>query len=158
LEFLPVPTFSHQDLVIYLFERLNAFIGRRTPREVYVAPFRVRVATGNIREPDVAYIRAWRIQDRKAAANGADLVMEVVSADPRDHERDYSEKRNEYAATGIPEYWIVDPQLKIITVLVIDGHEYKVHGEFKPGSTATSASLPGFEINVGEAFAAAQME
>lgn len=40
------------------------------------------------------------------------LVVEVVS--PGDEEsdnyrRDYIEKRQEYAARGIPEYWIVDP-------------------------------------------------
>ena len=40
--------------------------------------------------------------------SGADLVMEVVSDDAESRERDLQQKREEYAAADIPEYWIVD--------------------------------------------------
>ncbi|NEP62655.1 MAG: Uma2 family endonuclease, partial [Symploca sp. SIO2G7] len=44
------------------------------------------------------------------------LVVEVVS--PNQEKRDYRYKRTEYAARGIAEYWIVDPLLQQVTVLV----------------------------------------
>lgn len=48
------------------------------------------------------------------------LVMEVVS--PRQADRDYRDKRTEYAGRHIPEYWIIDPIAKQITILVwVDG-------------------------------------
>ncbi len=43
------------------------------------------------------------------------LVVEVVS--PNDPARDYRYKRSEYAVRGIPEYWIVDPDQKKVTIL-----------------------------------------
>lgn len=158
LEFLAMPRFSHQDLVAYLYERLNTFIGARNPREVYFAPFWVRTVGKSIREPDIGYITPSRIPDRRKPANGADLVMEVVSGSPKDRKRDYEEKREEYAAAGIPEYWIVDPDTETISVLKLVDNDYQVHGEFKSGSRATSVLLPGFEVNVLDTFAAARIE
>ena len=45
------------------------------------------------------------------------LVVEVVS--PNDPARDYRYKRSEYAVRGIPEYWIVDPDQKKVTILTL---------------------------------------
>lgn len=45
------------------------------------------------------------------------LVAEIVSPGKPNEERDYRYKRSEYAARGISEYWIVDPQQGKITVL-----------------------------------------
>ncbi|MEM1250878.1 MAG: Uma2 family endonuclease [Cyanobacteria bacterium P01_H01_bin.21] len=43
------------------------------------------------------------------------LVVEVVS--PGQETRDYRYKRSEYAARGIAEYWIIDPNKQQITIL-----------------------------------------
>ncbi|MFQ3614381.1 MAG: Uma2 family endonuclease [Cyanobacteriota bacterium] len=45
------------------------------------------------------------------------LVVEVVSPGKENEQRDYQDKRKEYAARGIPEYWIVDPQRQSILLL-----------------------------------------
>jgi Uma2 family endonuclease len=92
---------------------------------------------------------------RKQYWEAADLVMEVVSeSDPK---RDRDTKRSEYAQAGIPEYWIVDPQSLLITVLTLQGNEYAVHGQFVIGQQATSKLLPGFEVEVEQVFAAATL-
>ncbi|MEL6578412.1 MAG: Uma2 family endonuclease [Cyanobacteria bacterium J06621_12] len=50
------------------------------------------------------------------------LAVEVVSPGKANQDRDYRYKRSEYAARGIIEYWIVDPQKVRVTVLsLIDG-------------------------------------
>ena len=50
------------------------------------------------------------------------LVVEVVSPGKVNEDRDYRYKRSEYAARGILEYWIVDPQIKRVTILsLVDG-------------------------------------
>ena len=50
------------------------------------------------------------------------LAVEVVSPGKTNRDRDYRYKRSEYAARGILEYWIVDPEFERVTVLsLVDG-------------------------------------
>ena len=81
--------------------------------------------------------------------------MEIVSPDPKDKQRDYEKKRDDYAQARIPEYWIVDPDTETITVLVLpDGaNAYTEFGAFTSGQQAHSVLLPGFTIDVAACFA-----
>jgi Uma2 family endonuclease len=150
LEVLPMPTTSHQEIVAYLYGVLLAFVSPAKLGKVLFAPLRVRLWSGKYREPDVVFMlaqNASRIGEQ--FWDRADLVMEVVSDD--DRRRDLDTKRREYAQAGIPEYWIVDPQLGQITVLRLEKDHYAVHGEFKKGTQATSALLRGFSVDVNAA-------
>jgi Uma2 family endonuclease len=82
--------------------------------------------------------------------------MEVVSPGEKDRHRDLVEKRTDYAQAGIPEYWIVDPLQRRITVLVLTGEQYRVDGEYSPGQSASSRLLDGLEIDVAAVFAAGE--
>lgn len=56
------------------------------------------------------------------------LVVEVVSpGEPGsdNYDRDYIEKRKEYAKRSIPEYWLVDPARSVVLVLTLEGRSYK---------------------------------
>jgi Uma2 family endonuclease len=44
------------------------------------------------------------------------IVAEFVSAGKRNRLRDYEEKRNEYLAIGVKEYWVIDRFRRIMTV------------------------------------------
>ena len=79
--------------------------------------------------------------------------MEVVS--PNDPERDKVTKRREYAQSGIPEYWIVDPTDASITVLTLRGQEYALRGAFVAGESASSVLLEGFRVAVSDLFSQA---
>ena len=151
IEVLAMPTMTHQEIVEFLFERLKAFVVAGRLGKVMFAGIRVMLWEDKYREPDVLFMLA-RHADRMSEQfwDGADLVMEVVSEDRR---RDLELKRSEYARAGIPEYWIVDPRDRLITVLVLDGDTYAVHGEFKAGEHATSRLMDGFSVAVDEAFA-----
>src|SRR4051794_10183836 len=85
---------------------------------------------------------------------GADFIIEVVSSDADSQNRDFFEKRADYAAAGIQEYWIVDPQTERITQLALDGQQYRVQGEFGRGEQVSSTVLVGFAVDVGAVFAA----
>lgn len=74
---------------------------------------------GKFREPDVLHLTAE--QDARAGeefTEAAEIVAEVVS--PDDPDRDYVTKRLDYAAGGVPEYWIVDYAARQVTVLRLD--------------------------------------
>ena len=155
VEVLPMPTTSHQFIVQFLHATLLAFVESRKLGKVIFAPLRIRLRAGLFREPDVIFIARERYsQIGEKYWRGADLVMEVVSEDAESHDRDYVKKRRDYAEAGIQEYWIVDPQVERITVLVLDGKQYRVHGEFAPKEQASSVLLSGLTVDVSATFAA----
>jgi Uma2 family endonuclease len=155
LEVLPMPTIRHQQIVVFLLEILKSFVTRRQLGTVLVAPLPVRIRDKTYREPDVIFFTKEQvIQPDGNYLQGANLVIEVVSADEESHKRDYQQKRSDYAELGILEYWIVDPQTERITVLTLEGQKYHVHGEFAPGGQATSVLLSGFAVDVSAVFEA----
>ena len=149
LEYLPMPSRTHQNVVFHFAAELKAFLrSSGFDPEVLVAPFPVLV-NGRRREPDVAaLLDAADARGGERLWTGADLLAEVVS--PDDPDRDYVEKRADYAGAGVPEYWIVDPRAGVrrVTVLTLDGAAYRERGAFAEGAAATSALLPGFAADV----------
>lgn len=153
IEVLPMPTTSHQRTIAFLYAAFLAFTTPGGLGEVLFAGIRVRIRTGKYREPDLVLMlteHAHRVGEDYW--DGADLVVEVVSPSNRRH--DLEVKRHEYAEAGIPEYWLVDPQQVEIVVLTLRDGAYHEHGRFRPGDIATSALLPGFEVDVAAALAA----
>lgn len=154
LEFPPMPGLFHQKIVRFLFRLLDAFVLARALGEVHFAPLWIRVAPKKIRELDIVFLRPHRLGELHTPVHGADLAVEVVSDDPAARKRDLQTKRREYARAGIQEYWIVDPQKQVITVLTLKGKTYRKHGSFTACTRATSVLLAGFSVPVDEVFAA----
>jgi Uma2 family endonuclease len=76
------------------------------------------------------------------------LVIEVVSPGEehtQNYIRDYIEKRKEYAARNIPEYWLIDPDRSVVTVLRLAGDEY-VGATFQGTDLVISPTFP--ELNL----------
>jgi len=72
-----------------------------------------------------------------------DLVIEVVSPGKVNRDRDYRYKHTEYAARQIPEYWIIDPEERKVTVCQwIDGkYEDAVYAQNEAIQSALIAEL-----------------
>lgn len=152
---LPMPSRSHPLLAFLFAKLLEAFLLHAFPGAIVrIAPHPVKLWAGKFREPDVFVLlpeHAGRSREEYCEQSG--LVVEVVSPDHRDHDQEV--KHREYAQVGIPEYWIVDPQAKTVTVLKLSGKSYRVHGEYGNGTTAESALLAGFRVNVDDVWRAA---
>jgi Uma2 family endonuclease len=73
------------------------------------------------------------------------IVVEFVSAGKRNLIRDYEEKRDEYLALGVREYWIIDRFARRLTVYrqTSTSSVKLVVGE---GDVYTTPLLPGFEL------------
>jgi Uma2 family endonuclease len=155
LEFLPMPKVAHKLVELFLFQALLAFVHGRKLGFVSDSGLKVRLWNGLIRLPDIVFVsREHKSDFDEDCYNRADLVMEVVSPSGKDRNRDYFAKRREYAKAGISEYWIVDPALKQIKVLTLNGGKsYKLHGSFSKGQKAASKLLKGFEVDVTDALA-----
>ena len=155
LEFLPMPTRTHQRLLRYLIGLLQSAVKLNSVGEVLFAPCPIRLATGHLREPDL-FVAKPSDSDEPPTASDVFWVLEIVSPGQPNRDRDLIDKRRDYAKARIPEYWIVDPAEETVTVLSLDAEAYRVHAQFQRGSIATSPLLPEFQINVAELFDAAQ--
>ncbi len=81
------------------------------------------------------------------------LVVEIVSPGATNRTRDYRYKHTEYAARGIAEYWIVDPEERQLTVCQwVDGqYEDRV-----VTSRIHSTVIPALELTVDQLFSLGQ--
>lgn len=148
LEFLPMPTWSHQRVVLLLYRLLFAFLeAADAGGEIAVAPFRLRVANRKYREPDLVFVsREHMSWTGEAYWTGADLVVEVVSPGNENRDRDFVSKRADYAACGVAEYWIIDPDQQRVHVLTLRDGGYADAQIAAPGDDVASLVVPGFTV------------
>lgn len=138
-------------LLVEFFKFIPIKLIRHKDTEIVVTGNRTRV-----RFPDLIILteelfaaidgrRATITQDMPPPA----LVVEVVSPGKVNEDRDYRYKRSEYAARGIPEYWIVDPsQAKVTVLTLVDGlYEEAV---FQGSNAITSTTFPDLKLTVAQ--------
>ena len=155
LEFLPVGNELHQGIVLFLVTALTALLRPGDRGKVMFAPFKVKTVGGHFREPDIVVMLAENYSKRSPGHwRGADLAIEIIS--PDDPERDYVDKRAEYAKAGIREYWIVDPIRRRVVLLMLRDGEYQEISTYLPGDVATSQVVAGFEVDVTKTLAAGE--
>jgi Uma2 family endonuclease len=83
------------------------------------------------------------------------LVIEIVSPGTDNRNRDYRYKHTEYAARGIAEYWIVDPEMQQITVCQWVEGQYE-DTVLKGEEAIVSTLIPNWQLIVAQVFAAAR--
>lgn len=84
------------------------------------------------------------------------LVIEVVSnsdTDKRSRDRDYLEKRSEYATRSIPEYWIIDPIVSLVTICTLDKQTYRTL-EFRGDDAIASPTFPTLQLTAAQVLSA----
>jgi len=105
-------------------------------------------------QPDLVYIAADRLDivGEKMIEGAPDLVVEILS--PTTWWKDRRVKLPLYAETGVRECWLVDLDEASIEVHVLRGGRYELLGKWGMDEQASSETLAGFEIAVGELLAA----
>jgi Uma2 family endonuclease len=84
------------------------------------------------------------------------LVIEVASPGnekSENHQRDYQYKPAEYAARGIPEYWIVDPVRAWVRVGTLTGGAYRFE-TFTGSQSITSPAFPALALTAAQVLTA----
>lgn len=111
----PSPRLWHQEIVGRLYEELRAYIKTHPVGHVLASPADISWSADTLVQPDVF------VADRDEArtlewsyVKTLLLAIEVVS--PSTARFDRFTKRRLYQEVGIPEYWIVDPDRKLVEV------------------------------------------
>ena len=117
--YMSPPSRIHQKIVLKLAQAIANFIdSNHGSCEVYPAPFAVFLFgeedDTNYFEPDISVICDTEKLTDKGCDGAPDFVIEVVS--PSTASRDYLLKLTRYQAAGVKEYWVVNPEKKIVNV------------------------------------------
>lgn len=111
------PSQIHQALSMELSNILYNYIkSRKGTCQVFSAPFDVKLSDKplTIVQPDIMVICSKDKLDGKRCNGAPDFIIEIVS--PGNPSDDYIRKLYYYKNAGTREYWITDPQRKIISV------------------------------------------
>lgn len=112
----------------------------------------IRTATGRRIADRVIWLGLGRLPDpRKDVPT---IAVEFVSRSRRDRQRDYIDKRQEYLAAGVAEYWIFDRFQRTLTV-VTKGAKGPIDQVVTESEAFSPSSLPGFTIPLAKLFAVA---
>ena len=137
---------QHQLLVGFLEKVLGMFVEQRNLGIVLSAPFQMRLEDSG-REPDLLFVAVDHLDRLKDTYldGPADLVVEIVS--PESAGRDRGDKFYEYARAGVPEYWLLDPEMEWAEFYQLEKGRYRVAFSGKEGRYEALV-LPGFWLRV----------
>lgn len=111
--------------------------------------YKVRITDERGVMPDVQFLRRGNISAHASSgmeSGHPDLVVEVISEQSRSYDRVV--KLGFYAAIGVPEYWIVDPEAKTLERLVLDGNTYRVVEALAGDESFAPASFAGLIVSL----------
>lgn len=149
---MPSPKRIHQRITGLVYRKMYNLVETHNLGEVFVSPFDVIFEEGNVCQPDVLFLSKQRseIAAEEGIFGSPDLVIEVVSKGSV--VRDYIEKKNDYEAFGVAEYWIIDPLSETMIVYSLQDQKYQVFSAVEETGTASSALLNGFQLTFEEVF------
>jgi Uma2 family endonuclease len=144
------PRIVHQRVDTKLGARMGRYAEESDLGEVFHAPTDVLLSDTIVVQPDLLFISKQRahIITEQNIQGAPDLVVEILS--PSTANRDWTIKRGFYARYGVKELWIVDPDAKIVWVMLLrdgDFRNMRVYGE---GQSVTSTTLEGFTVDMDE--------
>lgn len=135
----------HQQITDFLVKIVGTYVEEHDLGLLLSAPFQMKLDNG--REPDVLFVRDEHLDRLQETYldGAADLVVEVVS--PESVGRDRGDKLYEYARGGVPEYWLIDPQMQWMEVYHLEGQRYRPAFSGEEGSFHSEA-MDGFWLEV----------
>lgn len=117
-----VASLAHELVVSWLIRILGAWI---VPLGGFVlgSGTKLVISARRGRKPDVLLFfgKSPRATSSPSSAlDFADIVIEVITPTPRDQRRDRVDKKADYAALGVGQYWLVDPEARTLEILALD--------------------------------------
>ena len=105
--------------------------------------------------PDLVFVcnERWALVVTGVRFTGApDLVIEVVSAGKENRDRDLLVKRQLYAKYAVAEYWIVDPDHRLVEVYRLENNRLESAATLRNGEEITTSLLPDFRMSISSVF------
>jgi Uma2 family endonuclease len=146
------PGYKHQGVLLAIGAQLREKL-QASGCMTIIAPFDVyplydKGDEYTLVQPDVFTVcDRSKLQDKRY--NGAPkFIIEILSTN-RSH--DMLTKLNLYERSGVDEYWIVDPEEQIISVLELIDGRYTIHA-YSGGDEVPLVSIPGCTVDFKKVF------
>ena len=113
----PSPGYPHQFVLGELHARVHAYLRGSSVGRVLFSPSDVRRddRSRNRVQPDLFVLRLDGGVKPAYPFGLADLLLAVEVASPSNPRYDYHTKRTLYLSSGVREYWVMDPDARIIS-------------------------------------------
>jgi Uma2 family endonuclease len=155
LKMSPAPSLAHQRISNNVSYELNNYF-KRKPCDVFVAPFDVRLPIASAKkdstvvQPDLCIICDESKLDARGCNGTPDLMIEIISSSNSKH--DVHTKFNLYQEAGVKEYWIIEPNDKIILVYTLVNNEFIGLKPQVEGENIKSPLFPELTIAIEDVF------
>ena len=149
----PTPSVQHQRISRELEFQLKIFFDEFDPKgEIFDAPLDVTLGERNVVQPDILFVSSNRREImRKERIDGpCDLAVEILS--PSSRRKDRLKKMEIYRKAGIPHYWIVDPDEKILEAYQLKGENYSLLFTGGPEDEFAHPEFPGLNLDLEKIF------
>ena len=148
----PSPTSTHQRILRRLSFALHLFVEKNELGEILFAPMDVYFSETDTPQPDIIFISKERLDiiGEQTIEGAPDLIMEILS--PSTAYYDLKDKKRLYEASGVKEYWIVDPKAREIEVYELVDDRYALFGRQERQGAITSKLLQGFSVDLTDIF------
>ncbi len=150
------PSYSHQAILGNLHITFREFFTEKKCK-VLMAPFDVHFNKQDIDVPDVMQPDLLVLCDLENNINEKDryrgiptLTLEILSSSTRSV--DMVLKLNTFMASGVSEYWIVDPKNQRITIYTFVEFQVDQVEHYKPGEIVKSVTFDGLAAEVSTIF------
>ncbi len=147
------PTSLHQDISDNLHFLLNSFVRPRKLGKVYAAPLDVYLHRSSHVLPDLIFVPIANkhiVDPANGVVGVPDILIEIIS--PSSIYKDRVLKNNDYEASGVPEYWLVDSKNQSIEVYENMNGEFRLFAFAAEMGKVQSKVLAGFEVDIREVF------
>ncbi|MBI5207515.1 MAG: Uma2 family endonuclease [Candidatus Firestonebacteria bacterium] len=148
----PSPIIYHQRISKKIYYELEKFIREKRIGEIFYAPCDVHLDNGNVFQPDILFVSKNRLNiiGEKNIQGAPDLIIEILSEATA--YMDFGKKKRLYARFGVKEYWIADPQEKVIEIYSLKDNMFILINTFSEKDILKSSFL-GIEIKLSDIFA-----
>lgn len=147
---IEVPTWTHEAIVAALIGILQPWAQSRKAGRVLASGYKVRIGERRGAMPDVQFYRSENLptgQEKGLEHGYPDLAIEVIS--PTSQSKDRVRKLYDYAAIGVPEYWLIDPEARTLERLVLRDGTYSIVEAIEGDATFRPEDFDGLEIDLG---------
>jgi Uma2 family endonuclease len=110
----PGPRPAHYYAQMALYERVRAYVHAQRLGECYVPPTDVTLEPDTTVQPDLYVVPGWPPRKLRAWSEITALLLAAEVLSPSTARHDRLVKRRFYTRTGVPEYWIVDADTRLI--------------------------------------------